>query len=66
MNFNTKKLLPHLIAIVTFYVLTAIYFAPLFQGKAIRQSDVSQFKGMSQEIVKHREQYGEEPLWKFR
>lgn len=63
MKFDIKKALPHIIAILTFYVLTFAYFTPLFQGKAIRQSDVSQFKGMSQEIVKHREQYGEEPLW---
>lgn len=63
MTFNFKQALPHLIAILCFYLFTVAYFTPLFQGKAIRQSDVSQFKGMSQEIVKHREQYGEEPLW---
>jgi len=63
MNIDFKKTTPHLIAVAVFYLLTFLYFTPLFQGKAIKQSDVSQFKGMSQEIVQHREKYGEEPLW---
>ena len=63
-NLNFKIIGPHLIAILIFYVLTAAYFSPLvFDKKAIKQSDVSQYKGMSHEIELHRKQYGEEPLW---
>ena len=58
-----KKAYPHLIAIVIFYVLTFAYFSPLFSGKALKQSDVSQYKGMSKEIVDFREKYDSEPLW---
>lgn len=63
MKFDFKKAIPHIIAILSFYVLTFAYFSPLFQGKSIRQNDVSQYKGMSKEIVDYRETYKEEPLW---
>jgi hypothetical protein len=58
-----KKILPHAGVVLLFAVLTLIYFNPLLSGKAIRQGDVMNFKGMSQEIVEYRMQYDKEPLW---
>lgn len=63
MKSFAKKSLPHLVAIITFIIATNLYFLPLHQGKGLAQHDIEQFKGSAQEIVEHREQFGEEPLW---
>ncbi|PKP39038.1 MAG: hypothetical protein CVT98_03605 [Bacteroidetes bacterium HGW-Bacteroidetes-15] len=63
MKSIAKKSLPHLVAIITFFVATNLYFLPLHQGKGLSQHDIEQFKGSAQEIIEHREQFGEEPLW---
>ena len=60
-NFN--KFAPFLAAIVIFVIIIMVYFNPLLEGKKIKQSDISQWKGMSKEIVDFREKTGEEPLW---
>lgn len=58
-----RKSIPHAVAILLFFAATSIYFFPLMQGKGIVQHDIQQFRGSAQEIIEHREQYGEEPLW---
>jgi hypothetical protein len=58
-----KSSIPHIVAIVLFFAATSIYFLPLLQGKGIAQHDIQQFQGSAQEIMEHREQFGEEPLW---
>ena len=62
-DFNFKSILPHLLVVLVFMVLTIVYFNPLLSGKAIDQGDVERFKGMSKEIVDYRETYHKEPLW---
>jgi hypothetical protein len=62
-DFNFKSILPHLLVVVVFMLLTIIYFNPLLSGKAINQGDVERFKGMSKEIVDYRAKYDKEPLW---
>jgi hypothetical protein len=63
MDFK-KSILPHLYAIGIFFILTAIYFLPLFQGKVIEQHDINMHKGMSKEIADYRvKNNGAEPLW---
>ncbi|MDR0413456.1 MAG: YfhO family protein [Dysgonamonadaceae bacterium] len=59
---NTKKinfLLPHLGVIVLFFLLILIYFRPAFEGKVLQQGDMTQFRGMAQELVS----YGEPSGW---
>jgi hypothetical protein len=65
MNFNEilKKASVHLLAIAIFFILSAAYMYPVFSGKQLHQGDISNFKGMSKEIVDFREKYGTEPLW---
>ena len=63
MKTNFKKIVPHLVAIITFLIATNLYFFPALQGKGISQHDIVQFKGSAQEVIEHREQFGEEPLW---
>jgi hypothetical protein len=58
-----KRFLPHLIAILAFVAISAIYFYPAFNGYKLNQGDVTNFRGMAQEIIEYREMYGEDPLW---
>jgi len=53
----------HLLAIGLFIVTTLIYFQPQFTGYGLKQHDIEQFKGMSNEINHYREVKGGEPLW---
>ncbi|WP_299825941.1 YfhO family protein [uncultured Pontibacter sp.] len=63
--FNFKRdVLPHIIAVAVFLLLTAVYFAPvLFEDKGLSQHDILQFKGGAKEIQDYREATGEEALW---
>lgn len=64
MNSKFKVLIPHVVAIAVFIGLASMYFSPLFEGNALRQSDVKQFQGMAKEIVDYRLMNdGKEPLW---
>lgn len=59
-----KKFLPYISAIIIFIVVTMVYFSPLMEGKKLYQGDITNHKGMSQEIVKYRETHNDqEPLW---
>lgn len=58
-----KKLIPHLVAVIIFIVLTSIYFSPQLEGYNLRQGDTEQHVGMSKEITDYRAMYGKEPLW---
>lgn len=58
-----RKALPHIVALVSFAALSALFFAPQFSGEALRQSDMVQVSGMAQDVVQHKEAYGEHPQW---
>jgi hypothetical protein len=58
-----KSILPVVTGLVIFVVLTFGYFTPLLKGKVIRQSDMVQNRGMSKDVVDHREKFKEEALW---
>lgn len=64
-TFSFKhNVLPHLLAIVFFFVLTATYFSPiLFEHKTLSQSDIMQFRGGAQEAMDYRAKTGKEALW---
>ncbi len=62
-NLSIKSIIPYLIAIVLFVIISLAYLNPLLEGKRLRQDDVTRFKGMSKEIADYREKTGEEPLW---
>lgn len=65
MNFRNLffKALPYIVAVVFFYAVSALYFAPQYEGKALHMSDVQMYEGMKKEIVDHRAEYGEDPQW---
>ncbi len=58
-----NKFLPYIGAIIVFIVASLLYFNPVLSGKQIKQSDITQFRGMSKEIVDYRKENGEEPYW---
>ena len=59
-----KQVLPHLIAIVIFMVVTIVFFGPMFfENKVIEQNDVLQGVASGQEIIEYRQTTGEEALW---
>ena len=58
-----KKILPYIIAILTFTIVSLTYFFPVLKGEMLSQSDINQFKGSSKEIVEHRIEFEEEPYW---
>ena len=62
-TLELKKLIPHVSAVVLFVLISLIYLSPVLEGKKIDQQDIRQFTGMSKEIVDHRAEYDEEPLW---
>ncbi|WP_162053584.1 YfhO family protein [Pontibacter pamirensis] len=64
-SFDFKRdALPHIIAVLIFLILTAVYFSPvLFQDKGLAQNDIQQFQGSAREIQNYRETTGEEALW---
>jgi len=62
-KFTIKSIWPYLTAIVLFIALGIVYFSPVLEGKKLKQSDITHWKGMSKEIVDFREATGEEPLW---
>jgi len=62
-QISFKQALPYFAAIAIFLVLALAYFSPLLEGKKLKQSDITQFKGMSKEISDFRDKTGEEALW---
>ncbi len=63
LNFR-QQVLPHIIAVVVFLIVTILFFSPMFfSGKVIEQYDVSQGVASGQEIKEYRERTGQEALW---
>ncbi|HMQ49901.1 MAG TPA: YfhO family protein [Saprospiraceae bacterium] len=63
MNSLIQKATPHALALVVFLVACAAYFYPQLQGKVPDQSDINQYRGMSQEVRKFKEETGKTSLW---
>lgn len=57
------KALPHLVAIVTFVIISVAYFSPITDGYELRQGDIDHWRGMSKELVDYRLVNEDEPLW---
>ena len=39
-NFNFKKILPHIIAVVVFLIVSVVYCKPALEGKVVAQHDI--------------------------
>lgn len=58
-----NKLLPYLSAVVLFLAITISYFFPQFNGQVMPKGDLSQWRGMVQEIKNYKAETGEDALW---
>ena len=58
-----KKWLPHIAAILMFFAMTAIYFAPVFQGKDLMQADAINSQGWGKDLRDYHEQTGDYAYW---
>ena len=58
-----RKALPHTVALVVFAAVSALFFAPQYDGKALRQGDMVMFSGVTSDIREHIDRYDEHPQW---
>ncbi|WP_136481154.1 YfhO family protein [Cognatitamlana onchidii] len=63
MTIQPKKLLPHILILLGFIVVSLAYFNPVLKGKAIYQNDIVQFIGMSKQQKDFKAETGEETYW---
>ncbi len=58
-----NKSYQHLIVLVSFLLISSIYFAPTFSGKVLVQSDMIGYEGKAKEIKDFQKEYNRTPLW---
>ncbi len=63
MQFSIKRIVPHLLILVGFVILSLAYFNPVLKGKQIFQSDIMQYIGMSKQQKDFKAETGEETYW---
>ncbi|WP_458626878.1 YfhO family protein [Winogradskyella sp. PC D3.3] len=63
MSFSIKRLLPHVLILIGFVVVSLAYFSPVLQGKKINQSDILHYIGMAQQQKEFAKTTGEETYW---
>ena len=63
-NSNFKKILPHIIAVAVFLIVTVIFCKPALEpGDILKQNDVAGWQGMSHQSFQYKEEHGHFPLW---
>lgn len=63
MSFSIKRLLPHILVLLGFVVMSLAYFSPVLQGKKINQSDIMHYIGMAEQQKDFAKSTGEETYW---
>ena len=63
MQFSIKKLLPHVLVLLGFIIISLAYFSPVLKGKAIYQNDIVQYIGMSKQQKDFKAETGEDTYW---
>ena len=59
-----RQLVPHAVAVLIFLVVALIYCKPVFEGKVVAQTDITQWKGSFQQSVEFAKTHnGHHPLW---
>lgn len=54
---------PHILALGIFAVFMLLFLFPMMKGEKIRQGDIEEFIGMSNEATQHNEKTGEKTYW---
>jgi len=60
---SEKKFLPHIIAILSFIVISFVYFSPVFDGKELVGPDTESWIGMSKEASDYNSNNNDVALW---
>ena len=59
-----KNVLPHVVALATFYLLTIVYFSPVFfENKDLMQGDVTSYIGWGNDVRQYYDATGEYCYW---
>ncbi len=58
-----KRILPHVLVLVGFVVISLVYFSPVLQGKKIFQSDIMHYIGEAKQQTDFRAETGTETYW---
>lgn len=59
-----KKSIPYVTGVVIFLIVSALYFKPAFSGYDVKQADMVNYRGMSNDLQAFHEQNpDQEPLW---
>lgn len=62
-KFSWKVFVPHTVAVLTFLMLTLVYFSPVLEGKDIRQADAVGSMGWGKDARDYHEESGEYSYW---
>ncbi|MEO7306355.1 MAG: YfhO family protein [Ferruginibacter sp.] len=62
-QINFKQLLPHLVAVIIFLLLSIFLNKPALEGKVVQQNDVIQWRAMAQQSFEYKEKHGHFPKW---
>ncbi len=63
MKLTRKVWLPTTVTLALYALVALLYFAPQLGGEVLVQGDVTQYKGMTQDIIESRERTGVDPQW---
>ncbi len=63
MPFSFKRLVPHILILSGFVILSLAYFSPVLKGEKIFQSDILHYIGMAQQQKDFAKTTGEETYW---
>ncbi|WP_026755879.1 YfhO family protein [Sediminibacter sp. Hel_I_10] len=63
MSLPFKKILPHVLVVVGFIIISLAYFSPVLQGKEILQSDIMHYIGMAEQQKEFKASTGTETYW---
>lgn len=62
-KISFKNILPHIVAVLVFIIVSFVYFSPVLNNKQLNQSDMSQFQGMSKSLIDYHKQTGDYSEW---
>ena len=62
-NDLIKKILPHVIAILIFLLVSVLFSRPALEGNVLDQYDIVGWKGIAQNAFDYKEKHGHFPLW---
>ncbi len=63
MSFSFKRILPHILVIVGFIIVSLTYFSPVLQGKKMFQSDIMHYIGMAKQQKDFKADTNTETYW---